>query len=169
MIYKYKINCDSSVLVDVIRLDPIYDKLKKVDISAYNGTRDNVHIETENPLPSEDQDKLLALIISAPNHELNARKYLQDKVSSPAIIIGFEIIAQYAAMNLYADKTLAQYQTLFTYTQGLMGFLMSGSLEMALMTLQSIRSNVPGDGSITTAECDEFIRRLEIHIGELKG
>jgi hypothetical protein len=167
---RYSKNCDLDVMMDMLKLEPLSDEFDTVDMTQFKSGHDNIIIKLKRSFFSHEVDKITAIIQSySTTHELYIRKRLEEAVSVPAMIAGQDIITKYAAMNLYKNKTVPQYFTLFTVTEKLMGYLMTGSLELAMYELGQIRANLPPDGSITEGECDEFLRRLQIEVNNLKG
>lgn len=167
---KYSKNCDLDVMQEMLMLEPLSDEFEKVDMVEYMPGKNNIIINTKRHFYSEETDKITSVIEGyTSSHPLVKRKYLEDAVSTPAIIAGNAIVAKYAAMNLYKQKTIPQYFSLFSRTKNLMGYLMSGSLELAAYELGQIKADLPLDGSVTEDECDEFLRRLQVEIGNLKG
>lgn len=167
---KYSKNCDLDVMMDMLKLEPLSDEFITVDMTQFKQGQDNIIIKLKRSFFSHEVDKITAIIEGySTSHELYIRKQLEESVSVPAMVAGQGIITKYAAMNLYKNKTVPQYFTLFTVTEKLMGYLMTGSLELAMYELGQIKANLPGDGSITAGECDEFLRRLQIEVNNLKG
>lgn len=167
---KYSKNCDLDVMHEMLMLEPLSDDFESVDMVQYLPGKNNIIIKTKRPFFSHESDKITAVVESYSNsHDLVKRKYLEDAVSTPAIIAGNAIVSKYAAMNLFKQKTIPQYFSLFARTNTLMGYLMSGSLELAAYELGQIKADLPADGSITADECDEFLRRLQVEINKLKG
>lgn len=166
----YSKNCDLDVMQEMLMLDPLSDEFDSVDMIAFKAGQDNIFIKTKRHFYSHEVDKITAIVESfSSQHPLMIRKLLEESVSTPAIIAGNAIVAKYAAMNLYKEKTIPQYFSLFARTETLMRYLMSGSLELAAYELGQIKANLPEDGSITADECDEFLRRLDVEIRKLKG
>lgn len=167
---KYSKNCNLDVMQEMLMLEPLSDEFESVDMTVFKPGHDNIIIKTKRSFYSFEIDKITAIIEGyTSTHPLVQRKILEDSVSTPAIIAGNAIVAKYAAMNLYKQKTIPQYFSLFARTETLMRYLMSGSLELAAYELGQIKAALPEDGSITADECDEFLRRLQVEIAKLKG
>lgn len=167
---KYSKNCNLDVMQEMLMLEPLSDDFESVDMTVYKAGQSNIIINTKRHFYSHEVDKITSIIEGYTNdHPLVQRKLLEDNVSTPAIIAGNAIVAKYAAMNLYKQKTIPQYFSLFARTDTLMRYLMSGSLELAAYELGQIMGDLPQDGSVTEEECLEFLRRLDVEIKKLKG
>lgn len=167
---KYKKDCDFDVMDEILMLDPISDEFESVSMTKYDGIKENIYIQTKRHFYSHEVDKVTSLIESySKNHPLQIRKLLENKISTPAMIIGQDIIAKYAAMNVYKQKNVAQILEIMSLTGALMNALFTGSLEVALYEVQQLAENLPESGSITLEEMQEFSRRLQVEITRLKG
>lgn len=167
---EYKKDCDLDVIVEMLKLNPLWDDFKSVQTMRYDGIRPNIIIDLKRSFYSHEKDQITAIVESySSSHPLKARSLLEDSVSIPAMIVGKSIVAKYAAMNLYKNKTALQVLEIMDISSKMITCLLTGSLELALYELKMIRQNPPASGSITVEECDEFIRRLEVEIKILKG
>lgn len=167
---KYSKLCDLDVMQEMLMLNPLSDEFDSVNMFEYKAGQNNIIIQTKRHFYSHEVDQITSIIEGySSQHPLMVRKLLEESVSTPAIIAGNAIVAKYAAMNLYKEKTIPQYFTLFEKTTKLMGYLTSGSLELAAYELGQIKADLPQDGSITEDECNEFLRRLDVEIKKLKG
>lgn len=167
---KYKKDCDLDVMDEILMLDPISDEFESISMTTFKGTKENIIIKTKRHFYSHEIDKVTELIESySPTHPLAIRKKYEDGVSTPAMIVGQAIIAKYAAMNIYKQKTVADILEIMTLTGPLMNALFTGSLEVALYNVQALLNNLPESGSITEDEMLEFSRRLQVEITRLKG
>ena len=166
--YKYKKEVDNDVMLEIIELDPIFDKIQDIKFYEYDGINHNIVVESHSNLYSHEQDKITELVESySATHPLQIRKNLEEAISRPAMIAGNKIISKYAAMNLYAQKSAAQVGEAVGLTANLIMFLMTGSLHMALYEVANLLNNLPESEAITEAEALEFKRRIELEIAKL--
>lgn len=123
---------------------------------------DNIEIEFSRALTSSEQDEITNLINAiGPTYDLVIRKNIETNTMAWAEQKGQMILRQFAANNIYKQKTDDQVEALVTQYPDLIHSLITGSLKTSLKVFMTM---VP-DNNISREELDEFVLRLQIILG----
>jgi hypothetical protein len=164
--YCYTKDLDIEVLDEAIKLRT---SLRSVYIGSHikiNGDGsmpdDNVCIYFSRALISTEQDEITNLVNAiGPSYDLIIRKNIEKNTMVWAMSKGQEVLSQFAANNIYRQKTPAQITALVNNYASITTSLLTGSLTTAY---QLFLQQQP-DGNISQEEIDEFVLRLEIILG----
>ncbi len=119
-------------------------------------------IHLSRTLTSEEHDQITAIINAlGPSYDLQIRKGIEKNVMVWAMEQGHLLLRQFAANNIYRQKTPEQLTRLLDEKCLLITSLMTGSLTIAYSEL----SATIADEDFSQEEIDEFKLRLEIALG----
>lgn len=127
-----------------------------------NQMNNQVEVVTPRVLTSDELDAIAEIINDYNDgHELVIREMILENALQGRQNLGLKMILEFGAMNVFKNKDIVTLNESLEDLEPLMHRLVSGAFELAFIWLYKFVPNA----SLTQIEKDEFLRRLELQIG----
>ena len=164
--YYYTKNLAPEVLVEAIQLrTSVRLEFTSCRVSInHDGSiiDDNIELQFSRALTSVEQDELVTIVNDiGPEYDLAIRKNIEKNTMAWARQKGTELMDQFAANNIYRQKSPEQVEALAHDYPNIIHDFTTGSLQTAYTTFSTM---IP-DANISQEEIDEFKLRIAIILG----